>query len=201
MVSKGPGGGGECAEQKPKTLENISDANEPKVPVIPEPTYQTKPFRSIEQKMFVDSGIRDFLIYSGKGLYGTVASMFRVPTAIRKIANYQTFVSREEIKLFDDPNRKDGATTIGGLVGSFVNAGVIYYSINEATKGNYLPLEILGLSNALFGTFELGRWKTSKKEYSEIKAQEKKDQDEVEAYKEKSIREAPVEEKVVEKTN
>jgi hypothetical protein len=101
-------------------------------------------------------------IYSA---YGTIASMFKMPTTIRKILNGQTRVQRGDYKDF---SKKLGLIA-GGLVGCATDGVFVSYAISEASNKNYVPLAALGLSNFGFLCGELGRLKESKQEHSELK--------------------------------
>lgn len=132
----------------------------------------SKPYKSIEQRLFVDSGINDFLAYTGKSSYGVVASMFRLPTAIRKIINRQTFIEREKIRSEEPNNAKSQGVIAGGIIATLGSCVYMSWSLYEATKNNYLPLLILGATNALSMTYEIGRLSRSKQERLEIEAEE-----------------------------
>ena len=82
-------------------LEHLSDTESTaEASRVQETDYPlTKQYKSAEKRIFVDSGIRNFLVYGGKALYGTIISMFRIPTLIRKGYNDQTLLDKDkEIK-------------------------------------------------------------------------------------------------------
>ncbi len=132
----------------------------------------TKEYKSIEKRIFVDSGIKDFLVYGGKGLYYTVATIFRIPTGIRKIINNQTIIKMEDLNNFKTARSK--GLNMGVVFGIVGNAAYLLRSLDEASKNNYIPLAVFGATNLASGLYELGRLKQSKQENLEMKAQEDK---------------------------
>ena len=135
-----------------------------------------KPYKSVEEMLFVDTGIKDFLVYGGKALYGSVVSMFRIPTTIRKGYNHQTWPKKNFDKIKKEKNYKDNSIIeigigIGVVVGYIVNISYLTYSIDELSKGNNIPLAVFGTTNLISGIFELGRLSRTRLKRLEVKAQ------------------------------
>ena len=129
-----------------------------------------KEYRSVEPRILERGVVKDcgeMLQYVGKGFYGATISLFRIPTAIRKLVNHQTFISRDEIQLLDEDRGQ--ASYTAGAMGIILDALILTYSIKSAKDGNYNPLAVLGLTNALDGIFELGRLPQSRREHKKYK--------------------------------
>jgi len=132
-------------------------------------------YRSIEKKLIEDTGVKDFLEMAGRVYYGTVATIFRVPTFVRKFCNDQ-LINNEwmEAETRNQP-LKNRSRFYGGLSG--LCAGVISdlllggYAIIGAVinNENYTPLAILGITNLASLIFEAGRYGQSRIEYKESK--------------------------------
>jgi hypothetical protein len=87
-------------------------------------------------------------------VYGGFAFMFRIPTTIRKIKKDQ------HLSCLINTNESSSslaARTTGGIAGLCTAGYVCFQAITEATKGNYLPLAVIGVANALSFAYELGR--------------------------------------------
>lgn len=126
-------------------------------------------YKSIEQRVFVDSGMSDFVKYAGKTLYGfVIGSMLRIPTTIRKGKNEQVFTQIEDIN--DLPNKYCGAFS-GIIMGLIADALIFTYSVEQTFEQNYIPLAILGSTNLASGFYEFKRLEKSKQENLELKAQ------------------------------
>ena len=127
-------------------------------------------YKTIEERLFVDTGIKDCAIGVGKGFYGSVATIFRAPTTLRKCINKQTYIDRKKL---DSGAEFNGSVvgTVGGIIADiYLVVGTISQTINEQ---NYIPLAIIGATTLASGVFEWGRFKTSKQERLELKAIEK----------------------------
>lgn len=162
--------------ERTESLEDISSTNSmPETPKLPETTYHPslKPYKSTEERIFVDSGIRNYLAYGGKALYATAISLFRIPTLARKCYNHQTWCHKDKEINTKKPTKQSilfGVLT-GGAFGFMGDIGYFAYSIDQCGKGDYLPLAFLGATNLASGIFELGRLSRSKQERLEVKAQ------------------------------
>ncbi|MEK6935301.1 MAG: hypothetical protein AABW67_00780 [Nanoarchaeota archaeon] len=129
---------------------------------------QTKPYKSIEERIFIDTHIykiaKDILDYGIKSFYGAFASTFRIPTLIRKLNNHQTFTKREE-KNLNDSISKSAGVALGGFAGAAIGLDCLILSGYQAySQENYIPLAIFGATNILSGLYELGRLSKSKQE-------------------------------------
>ena len=128
-------------------------------------------YKSIEQRLLVDSGLSEFAEYFGKGAYGIFVSCFRIPTTIRKLKNKQTFVQRKN-KIFGEDSPPTYGSVMGCILGAFGVMGSGGVIVNEAVSNkNYAPLIVLGAINLVNGVFELGRLSKSKKENLELKTE------------------------------
>ncbi|MFA5174157.1 MAG: hypothetical protein WC438_03170 [Candidatus Pacearchaeota archaeon] len=90
-----------------------------------------------------------------KYLYGSVSGMFKMPTSIRRIVNKQT--------ILNDSDSNEIDSMLGSDLGIMIDIGFLAYSAYQVgAHSNYLPLEILGATNALSLVYELGRFSKSK---------------------------------------
>lgn len=147
-----------------------------------------KEYKSIEQRIYdflkpvkkhlgsVGGYTKDFLEYAAIPLYGMVASMFRLPTAIRKFNNRQAWIFKAE-EIVEESGKPEMWCAVASLFG--IAAGLVAdFSLfcrmgSMAHEKNYIPLILLGATNLASGIFELVRLPRSKQERLEIKAQEK----------------------------
>ena len=118
-----------------------------------------KQYKSIEEKIFVDSGVKGFLESSIQSFYGTAATLFRLPTTIRKLVNKQTLAQKGKFELFEDIDRENIGMHIGGSLGFLLPS--LYIACQAGIEGDYIPSVILGATNLLSGAYELGRLKQS----------------------------------------
>ena len=113
-----------------------------------------KEYKSVEEIILnteISKTVGNFIKYGGKGFYGIVASIFRIPTPIRKHKNKQTLLDKTEV------NEEEIVT--GAVIGAFADIGIIGYSIHQAFEQNYIPLTILGVTNLASGLYELDKLK------------------------------------------
>ena len=133
-----------------------------------------KKYKSAEQRIISSLEItgpeRNFIESFSKCYYGTVASLFRIPTFIRKCNNGQTIIQREEGKI-DRKGPKYHGSYGGGILGVISDIAIAGYILSQAYKGNYAPAVVLSATNATSFIFELIRGPKSHHENLEIKAQ------------------------------
>ena len=121
-----------------KAGKNIADFTQPAIKAIGRGTKHTKDFMS--------EFIPNYL--------GSVGNLFRAPTTIRKVINYQIRNQGE----FDKLNNAQGAGFLGGAcLGLATDIVATAYALASASNGDYLPLKILGGSNTINGAYEVGR--------------------------------------------
>jgi hypothetical protein len=88
------------------------------------------------------------------------ASMLRLPTALRKKLNKQSFFYHNKIT--------DGVI-LGGIAGFMADVDLLVYSFAAIKHENdYLPAAILLATNLVSGIYELGRLKISREENKEV---------------------------------
>ena len=125
----------------------------------------TNEYRSVEQKIFSDSGIGKGLSYFGRTLYGTLVTPFRIPTFARKYLNKQLLCNKESVS---ESNANIEGGIAGLLVGLFAEGVFINETVKSAIDGNYTALISLGIplviTNSLSLCYELGRLSKSKEE-------------------------------------
>jgi len=135
-------------------------------------------YKSIEERIWeniLDSPQKRFLTnlvgYGIKGFYGTVISMFRIPTLVRKILNGQALANRivdeglrQEID-YEGPIKVIGSSFGSFMVGIPVDGMLGDYVYKAAKNNNYAPLIALGATNLVSLTYELARLPRSIKEY------------------------------------
>ena len=111
---------------------------------------------SVEERIwkgFWDSNFGQSLTYFPPAVYGAIASTFRIPTTIRKLADENSLIDKMEV---------NGAPIIGVLVGGavgYVAEGVaIYLAVREAYNNNPTPALLLAgamiLTNVASGGYE-----------------------------------------------
>ena len=122
-------------------------------------------YRTIEERIFIASGVKNFLVGVVPTYYETVADLFRIPTLSRKLINKQGGFS-----CFKGASGiVDRGILIGIVLGVGTNVALLAYSALEvAAEGNYTPLAALGITNLASGIFELGRLSKSKEERLEL---------------------------------
>lgn len=111
--------------------------------------------KEYKQSKTVEQKVEDFLVPKiesasrfidsfGRGFYSSVASLFGMPTCIRRVSD------KGEIPT-------NFGNRIGITAGCAVDTILIVYTAYQAEIGNYTPLTILGATNLTSGAFEIGR--------------------------------------------
>lgn len=120
---------------------------------------KTADYRSVEQRIWdviPRKEIGGFLEYFVKGLYGVVASLFRIPTLARKIRENQSLAYRLDAACASEIAEK--GTMLGGTIGGLTDVSIFCYSLWEvAENNNYIPMAVLLGLNVASGLYELGR--------------------------------------------
>ena len=127
-------------------------------------------YESVEEKIFdylEDKGVFGFCGFFGQSLYSTLASGFRIPTFIRKMANEQYWIERHRRRSGIENSELFGA--VGGLISAFgLEAYGIVSLVREAHQGNYTPLIATGATvlatNLMSFVYEMGRLHKSREE-------------------------------------
>ncbi len=111
--------------------------------------------RYFKERENVEKDMSDFFKGFGKSVYATFASVLRMPTLARRIANRQDYFHR----------LNESAELTGAVMGFCVaGLGTVYAVreiISEFKDGNYIPLAVAGgayiVANLASCAFEFGR--------------------------------------------
>ena len=119
----------------------------------------SKPVRDRVGKYIADN--------SGNFVQSTIGAFsipLRIPTLVRKMANDQTFLWRE------GPHSPKVVPAILGLASAAVLHWQASYPlvVEEAKRGNYIPLAAVIGANVASGFYELGRLSQSRAEYNAL---------------------------------
>ena len=106
----------------------------------------TQEYKSVES---MERTPEEYFINS---LYGVVASAFRLPTSIRK-----NFGKDTNWAISMGAQLKTKSSSLGTVAGLATLAVGTNVALDEACKGNYTPLIVLGATNIASGIYELGR--------------------------------------------
>jgi hypothetical protein len=111
-------------------------------------------YKSVERKILESDFVRNFVPVA----YGAVASLFRLPTTVRKLVNNQQINSLNDFDLTSNISSSQLAARLTGAIAGLCAAGyVVNHVIDEAIKGNYTPLAVMAITNALSFAYECDR--------------------------------------------
>lgn len=121
----------------------------------------TNDYKSTEQRIWewtkpVRTGVADVVEYSVKVGYGTVASLFRLPTAVRKIKERQDFLTRNPTHSLNCC--QETGAMLGIIGGGVSDLAFLWYAlVEEIDRGDYVPLGVWAATNLASCIFEAGR--------------------------------------------
>lgn len=141
-------------------------------------------YRSTEQKIWDSDVVRSIRKstkeigeYSGKIFYGTVATLFRVPTFIRKVQHGQLAPT---IQNKTESESSKLGFLVGLVLGGIADATIVTQIRDETQNGNYIPLAFLIGANVLSLGYEIGRIGRDRSKNLEQSIQTESQQEDVE---------------------